>query len=169
MCIVFIWYMCIMFMDRYFIFKYLMKYGRNKIKMTVVLKILFVWLVFIIISSFICVYGISDINLVFNYGQCVSVIRDFVIYGLIFVFYIFLIIMLIIYILIIRIFWKNQKFMKIIDRFDLKVFQKYSEKCELKIFLCLLLDDKDKSNVLSDSDLSVLGTLLNILKCDSSL
>lgn len=57
-----------MFMDRYFIFKYLMKYGRNKIKMTVVLKILFVWLVFIIISSFICVYGISDINLVFNYG-----------------------------------------------------------------------------------------------------
>lgn len=45
-----------------------MKYGRNKIKMTVVLKILFVWLVFIIISSFICVYGISDINLVFNYG-----------------------------------------------------------------------------------------------------
>lgn len=68
MCIVFIWYMCIMFMDRYFTFKYLMKYGRNKIKMTVVLKILFVWLVFIIISSFICVYGISDINLVFNYG-----------------------------------------------------------------------------------------------------
>lgn len=169
MCTASIWHMCTMSMDRYFTLKYPMKYGRNKTKMTVALKILFVWLVSITISSPICVYGISDTNSVFNHGQCVPAIRDFVIYGSIFAFYIPLTIMLITYILTIRILWKNQKLMKTIDRSDLKTLQKHSEKCELKTLLCPPSDDKDKSNALSDSDPSVLGTLLNTPKCDSSL
>ena len=170
MCTASIWHMCTMSMDRYFTLKYPMKYGRNKTKMTVALKILFVWLVSITISSPICVYGISNTNSVYNNGQCVPAIRDFVIYGSIFAFYIPLTIMLITYILTIRILWKNQKLMKKIDRSDLKTLQKHSEKCEMKTLLCPPKEDRRRrSKDCSETHGSVLGSLLNVPECQESL
>ncbi|XP_062572240.1 uncharacterized protein LOC134234200 [Saccostrea cucullata] len=161
MCTASIWHMCTMSMDRYFTLKYPMKYGRNKTKMTVALKILFAWLVSITISSPICVYGISDTNSVFNEGQCVPAIQDFVIYGSIFAFYIPLTIMLITYILTIRILWRNQKLMKI-DRSDtyIKSRMKHAEICEMKSLLHHQPEDREtcKSN---DTDATGLGTQLN--------
>lgn len=145
-----------------------MKYGRNKTRMTVALKIMFVWLVSIMISSPICVYGITDTISVLNEGQCVPTIRDFVIYGSVFAFYIPLTIMLITYILTIRILRNNQTRMKNIDRSDFKNMQRHNEKCEMKTFSCPQLEDADKSNCLSDTDATVLVgcTLLNTQRYD---
>ncbi|XP_061177846.1 uncharacterized protein LOC133186626 [Saccostrea echinata] len=164
MCTASIWHMCTMSMDRYFTLKYPMKYGRNKTKMTVALKILFAWLVSITISSPICFYGISDTNSVFNEGQCVPAIQDFVIYGSIFAFYIPLTIMLVTYILTIRILWRNQKLMKI-DRSDtfIKSRLKHGEICEMKSLLHPQPEDGDRSN---DTDATVLGTQLNTPRHD---
>lgn len=116
MCTASIWHMCTMSMDRYFTLKYPMRYGRNKTRMMVALKILFVWAVSIAISSPICIYGIVNINTIFNEGLCLITLRNFVIYGSIFAFYIPLSIMIITYVLTIRILWKNQKMMKQIER-----------------------------------------------------
>ena len=134
MCTASIWHMCTMSMDRYFTLKYPMRYGRNKTKMMVALKIFFVWAVSITISSPICIFGIKDTSSVFNDGACVPTITDFVIYGSVFAFYIPLMIMLITYVLTIRILWRNQNMMRNIDRSDFRS-AKYAVNCGIRTLL----------------------------------
>lgn len=120
MCTASIWHMCTMSMDRYFTLKYPMRYGRNKTKTMVMLKIFFVWVVSMAISSPICIHGFVDPTIVYNDGVCVPVLKDFVIYGSVFAFYIPLFIMIITYVLTIRILWANQQMMKRINQTDLR-------------------------------------------------
>lgn len=112
MCTASIWHMCTMSMDRYFTIKYPMKYGRNKTKTMVALKITFVWVVSIAICCPVCIMGFLDYSNVYNDGQCVPTIRNFVIYGSFFAFYVPLTIMVITYSLTIKILCDNQKLMK---------------------------------------------------------
>lgn len=111
MCTASIWHMCTMSMDRYFTLKYPMKYGRNKTKTMVALKITFVWVVSIAICSPLSIYGFIDYSHVYNDGLCVPTIEDFVMYGSVFAFYVPLFIMVLTYVLTIRILCNNQKLM----------------------------------------------------------
>ena len=120
MCTASIWHMCTMSMDRYFTLKYPMRYGRNKTKTMVMLKIFFVWVVSMAISSPICIHGFVDPTIVYNDGVCVPVLKDFVIYGSVFAFYIPLFIMIVTYVLTIRILWTNQQMMHRINQTDLR-------------------------------------------------
>ncbi|KAI0217475.1 hypothetical protein LSAT2_030734 [Lamellibrachia satsuma] len=103
MCTASIWHMCTMSMDRYFTLKYPMKYGRNKTKAMVILKITFVWVVSTAISCPVLAYGFADYRNVYNEGRCAPGIRNFVIYGSVFAFYVPLLTMLVTYCLTIRI------------------------------------------------------------------
>ena len=120
MCTASIWHMCTMSMDRYFTLKYPMRYGRNKTKTMVVIKIFFVWIVSMAISSPICIHGFVDPAIVYNDGVCVPVLQDFVIYGSVFAFYVPLLIMIVTYVLTIHILWKNQRHMQNIHQADLR-------------------------------------------------
>ena len=120
MCSASIWHMCTMSMDRYFTLSYPMRYGRNKTRRMVAGKILFVWVVSMAIALPICIYGFVDSSIVYNNGACVPVLKNFIILGSIFAFYIPLLIMLVTYILTIRILWRNEQRMQQIDRSDLK-------------------------------------------------
>lgn len=120
MCTASIWHMCTMSMDRYFTLKYPMRYGRNKTKTMVILKIFFVWVVSMAISSPICIHGFVDPTIVYNDGVCVPVLKDFVIYGSVFAFYIPLLIMIVTYVLTIRILWSNQQIMQRMQQTDLR-------------------------------------------------
>jgi hypothetical protein len=57
MCTASIWHMCTLSTDRYLTLKYPMKYGSNKTKVMVAIKIAFVWFVSIGISSPYCCHG----------------------------------------------------------------------------------------------------------------
>ena len=118
MCTASIWHMCTMSMDRYFTLKYPMKYGRNKTKKMVVLKILFVWIVSFAICTPLCIMGFTDHSNVFNQGICAPAIKSFVIYGSIFAFYIPLTIMLITYVLTLNILCNNNKLINNISKQD---------------------------------------------------
>ncbi|KAK6195881.1 hypothetical protein SNE40_001217 [Patella caerulea] len=109
-----------MSMDRYFTLKYPMRYGRNKTKKMVLLKIFFVWAVSIAVSSPVCIHGFIDTSIVYSHGQCVPTLKTFVIYGSVFAFYIPLIIMIVTYVLTIQILLKNQRMMKRIERSDFR-------------------------------------------------
>ncbi|KAK2146512.1 hypothetical protein LSH36_603g00004 [Paralvinella palmiformis] len=113
MCTASIWHMCTMSMDRYFTLKYPMKYGRNKTKMMVVLKIAFVWIISIAICSPLCIMGFIDYNNVYDAELllCAPNIPNFVIYGSVFAFYVPLFIMVVTYLLTTRILRSNQKLM----------------------------------------------------------
>lgn len=69
MCTASIWHMCTLSTDRYLTLKYPMKYGRNKTKLMVAIKIAFVWLVSIAISSPIVVMGFLDFSTVYVDGR----------------------------------------------------------------------------------------------------
>lgn len=120
MCTASIWHMCTMSMDRYFTLKYPMRYGRNKTRTMVVAKIFFVWIVSVAISSPICIHGFVDPSIVFTAGSCVPVLKDFVIYGSVFAFYIPLLIMIVTYVLTINILWRNQELMTRIGQSELR-------------------------------------------------
>ncbi|GFS24047.1 5-hydroxytryptamine receptor 2A [Elysia marginata] len=120
MCSASIWHMCTMSMDRYFTLNYPMRYGRNKTRRMVAGKIFFVWAVSVSIALPICIYGFVDSSIVYNDGACVPVLKNFIIWGSIFAFYIPLLIMLVTYILTIRILWRNEHRMQQIDRSDFK-------------------------------------------------
>ncbi|KAL3847587.1 hypothetical protein ACJMK2_018490 [Sinanodonta woodiana] len=121
MCTASIWHMCTMSMDRYFTLKYPMQYGRNKTRMMVFLKITFVWVVSVAISSPICILGIVDTRNVFVNQQCIPTLKEFLIYGSVLAFYIPLFIMLFTYVLTIRILWRNQTLMRTVDGSDFRV------------------------------------------------
>ena len=118
MCTASIWHMCTMSMDRYFTLKYPMKYGRNKTRTMVALKICFVWVISIGICSPVCILGFMDYSNVYNHssGACVPTIRSFIIYGSLFAFCIPLCIMVVTYVMTIKILCDNQKLMKSIAK-----------------------------------------------------
>ncbi|KAL8561341.1 hypothetical protein ACOMHN_040419 [Nucella lapillus] len=120
MCTASIWHMCTMSMDRYFTLKYPMRYGRNKTKTMVIIKIFFVWVVSMAISSPICIHGFLDPSIVYNHGVCMPVLKDFVIYGSVFAFYVPLLIMIVTYLLTLHILWKNQRTMRSITQADMR-------------------------------------------------
>lgn len=141
-----------------------MRYGRNKTKMMVVLKIFFVWAVSITISSPLCIYGIQDSDYILNDGLCAPAIEDFVIYGSVFAFYIPLVIMLVTYVLTIRILWKNQLNMQRIERSDLKFKQKKAQKKKsFKAFLSPPSDEGSRRHSIeqleSDTENTVLASV----------
>ncbi len=111
LCTASIWHMCTMSMDRYFTLKYPMRYGRNKTKTMVALKITFVWVISIAICSPLCIMGYVDYSNVYNNNNCIPAIREFVLYGSIFAFFIPLGIMVVTYTLTIRILCTNQQLM----------------------------------------------------------
>ncbi|XP_013393222.2 uncharacterized protein LOC106160954 [Lingula anatina] len=111
MCTASIWHMCTMSMDRYFTLRYPMKYGRNKTKKMVALKICSVWIISLAISSPIAISGFTDYSNVFNNGVCVPTMTNFIIYGSLFAFYIPLLIMIVTYVLTLLILYRNQKHM----------------------------------------------------------
>lgn len=164
MCTASIWHMCTMSMDRFFTLKYPMKYGRNKTKMTVALKIMFVWAVSITVSSPIFILAVKDKKTVFNHGVCVPTNKDFVIYGSVFAFYIPLTIMIVTYVLTIRILWLNQAMMQKIERSDLKPLRSKfgSSKCIVKTFLSPPSNEGSRKvsivNEGSETDATILGT-----------
>ncbi|CAI9743034.1 octopamine receptor-like [Octopus vulgaris] len=118
MCTASIWHMSTMSMDRFFTLKYPMRYGRNKTKHMVCVKILFVWFVSIAISCPMSINGLLDTRTVYNNGSCLPTLPTFVIYGSVFAFYIPLLIMIVTYALTIQILWDNQNLMKSIEKFD---------------------------------------------------
>ena len=69
----------------------------------VILKITFVWVVSTAISCPVLAYGFADYTNVYNEGRCAPGIRNFVIYGSVFAFYVPLLTMLVTYCLTIRI------------------------------------------------------------------
>ncbi|XP_033761219.1 tyramine/octopamine receptor-like [Pecten maximus] len=166
MCTASIWHMCTMSMDRFFTLKYPMRYGRNKTKMMVVLKIFFVWIVSITICSPIFIFGAKDTANVYNEGLCVPTVAEFVIYGSIFAFYIPLTIMLITYVLTIRILWKNQLLMKNIERSNnYRPRNRYGEnRCVIRTLLSPPSDDESRKVSLgnnSDTDATMLAGILS--------
>ena len=112
MCTASIWHMCTMSMDRFFTLKYPMKYGRNKTKTTVALKIAFVWIISIAISCPLGIMGLMDHSNVYNHGICVPTITNFVIFGSLCAFYLPFTIMIVTYVMTIKILCDNQKVMK---------------------------------------------------------
>ncbi len=89
-----------------------MKYGRNKTKTMVAIKIAFVWVVSLSICIPVCILGFIDNTNLYNDGACVPTLRDFIIYGSIFAFYVPLTIMVITYVLTIQILCDNQRLMR---------------------------------------------------------
>src|SRR6218665_491718 len=111
-----IWHMCTMSMDRYFTIRYPIRYGRNKTKKMMTLKITFVWIISFAVSAPLAIGGFVDYENVYDSkdGSCVPSIenfKNFRLYGSIFAFYVPLIIMVTTYTLTIRILRQNRVLM----------------------------------------------------------
>ena len=97
-----IWHMSTMSMDRYFTIRFPFRYGRNKTRRIMLLKIIAVWAISVAVSSPVFVLGIIDKNSVLSNGICAPNNAFFKIYGSIFAFYIPFLIMIITYALTMR-------------------------------------------------------------------
>ncbi|UJR23821.1 hypothetical protein I4U23_026797 [Adineta vaga] len=97
-----IWHMSTMSMDRYFTIRFPFRYGRNKTRRIMLLKIIAVWAISAAVSSPIFVLGIVDKNNVLSDGVCAPTNPLFKIYGSIFAFYIPFLIMITTYALTMR-------------------------------------------------------------------
>ncbi|CAF0744355.1 unnamed protein product [Adineta steineri] len=97
-----IWHMSTMSMDRYFTIRFPFRYGRNKTRRIMLLKIIAVWAISAAVSSPIFVLGIVDKTNVLSDGICAPTNPSFKIYGSIFAFYIPFIIMITTYALTMR-------------------------------------------------------------------
>jgi hypothetical protein len=85
-----IWHMSTISMDRYFTIKFPFKYGRNKSRKYVFLKIAIVWLISIVICGSMFILGMVDSLNVYDpiLKICAPTNRSFKIYGSIFAFFI---------------------------------------------------------------------------------
>lgn len=103
--------MCTLSVDRYFTLKYPMRCGRHKTKRTVAARIVFVWLVSIVVSCPVAAMGLDDVSTVYDSTsrQCAPTSTKFVIYGSVLAFYVPLAINIVTYTLTIRILWRNQR------------------------------------------------------------
>jgi len=97
-----IWHMSTMSMDRYFTIRFPFRYGRNKTRRIMLLKIIGVWAISFAVSSPVFVLGIIDQDSVLSNGVCAPNNAFFKIYGSIFAFYIPFLIMIITYALTMR-------------------------------------------------------------------
>ncbi|CAF2908878.1 unnamed protein product [Rotaria sp. Silwood2] len=97
-----IWHMSTMSMDRYFTIRFPFRYGRNKTRRIMFLKIIAVWAISAAVSSPVLVLGIVNKKNVLSNGICAPNNASFKIYGSIFAFYIPFIIMIITYALTMR-------------------------------------------------------------------
>ncbi|UJR25022.1 hypothetical protein I4U23_006382 [Adineta vaga] len=97
-----IWHMSTMSMDRYFTIRFPFRYGRNKTRRIMLLKIVAVWAISTAVSSPVFVLGIVDKQNVLSNGICAPNNASFKIYGSIFAFYIPFIIMITTYALTMR-------------------------------------------------------------------
>ncbi len=97
-----IWHMSTMSMDRYFTIRFPFRYGRNKTRRIMLLKIIAVWAISIAISSPVFVLGIVDKQNVLSNGICAPNNSSFKLYGSVFAFYIPFIIMITTYALTMR-------------------------------------------------------------------
>lgn len=83
-----IWHMSTMSMDRYFTIRFPFRYGRNKTRRIMLLKIVAVWAISIAISSPVFVLGIVNPENVLSNGICAPNHPSFKLYGSVFAFYI---------------------------------------------------------------------------------
>ena len=97
-----IWHMSTMSMDRYFTIRFPFRYGRNKTRRIMLLKIIAVWAISVAVSSPVFVLGIYDSKNVLSENICAPNNVFFKIYGSIFAFYIPFLIMIITYALTMR-------------------------------------------------------------------
>jgi hypothetical protein len=91
-----------MSMDRYFTIRFPFRYGRNKTRRIMLLKIIAVWAISIAISSPVFVLGIVDKQNVLSNDICAPNNASFKLYGSVFAFYIPFIIMITTYALTMR-------------------------------------------------------------------
>jgi hypothetical protein len=89
-------------MDRYFTIRFPFRYGRNKTRRIMLLKIIAVWAISTAISSPVFVLGIVDKQNVLSHGVCAPNNDSFKLYGSVFAFYIPFIIMITTYALTMR-------------------------------------------------------------------
>jgi hypothetical protein len=89
-----IWHMSTMSMDRYFTIRFPFRYGRNKTRRIMLLKIVAVWAISAAVSSPVFILGIIDEKNVLLDGICAPNHASFKIYGSVFAFYIPFIIMI---------------------------------------------------------------------------
>ena len=97
-----IWHMSTMSMDRYFTIRFPFRYGRNKTRRIMLLKIIAVWAISTAISSPVFVLGIVDRQNVLSHGVCAPNNDSFKLYGSVFAFYIPFVIMITTYALTMR-------------------------------------------------------------------
>ncbi|CAF1228902.1 unnamed protein product [Adineta ricciae] len=97
-----IWHMSTMSMDRYFTIRFPFRYGRNKTRRIMLLKIVAVWAISAAVSSPVFVLGIVDKQNVLSNGVCAPNNASFKLYGSVFAFYIPFIIMITTYALTMR-------------------------------------------------------------------
>jgi hypothetical protein len=97
-----IWHMSTMSMDRYFTIRFPFRYGRNKTRRIMLLKIIAVWAISVAVSSPVFVLGIMNKENVLSGETCAPNNASFKIYGSIFAFYIPFIIMITTYALTMR-------------------------------------------------------------------
>lgn len=97
-----IWHMSTMSMDRYFTIRFPFRYGRNKTRRIMLLKIIAVWAISTAISSPVFVLGIVNKENVLSDGICAANNASFKLYGSVFAFYIPFVIMIITYALTMR-------------------------------------------------------------------
>ena len=111
LCTASIWHMCTMSLDRYCTLRYPISYGRSRTPTSVGLKIAFVWVVSTSICAALAVAGFANYSNVYVDGQCVPAVKDFILYGSIFAFYVPLVIMIVTYVLTVRILAENRRTM----------------------------------------------------------
>ena len=97
LCTASIWHMCTMSVDRYFTIRYPMKFGRNRTRTMMALKIAFVWALSLAICAPIVVMGFLDYDTVFDRERRICAPQNpvFVIVGSLLAFYIPLVIMVV--------------------------------------------------------------------------
>lgn len=111
LCTASIWHMCTMSLDRYCTLRYPISYGRSRTRTSVGLKIAFVWVVSTAVCTALAVNGFADYSNVYVEGQCLPAVKDFILYGSIFAFYVPLVIMVITYVMTVRILAENRRTM----------------------------------------------------------
>jgi len=111
LCTASIWHMCTMSLDRYCTLRYPISYGRSRTRTSVGVKIAFVWVVSAAVCAAVAVSGFADYSSVFVEGQCIPTVKDFVLYGSIFAFYVPLVIMVVTYVLTVQILAENRRTM----------------------------------------------------------
>ncbi|RNA41044.1 5-hydroxytryptamine receptor 2A [Brachionus plicatilis] len=147
LCTCSIWHMCLMSMDRFFTIRFPLKYGRNKTRKLMMIKISLVWLISCSISIPLLVLGYQNPADLFTEENLVCALNhsQFKLYGSIFAFYIPFLIIAITYSFTIF------SLKKIIKKKELCVQSNKSEK-KLSLFSNFFFNSDKSSNSMGNSD-----------------